>query len=159
MRFLIGGRLPGKLDILLDALAVDLVDAFLTGRSHVVEPGFSESQGREVKMEWTPSDQKAWRQCPSFIYTHTHSCLQVHGPCLSCSTSGQGVARPDPKLQCCLPGYVGFPWTAAMGDTHLSSTIDTQLTRYRCERGCRNTCTGLMDASVVASVGRAYLGS
>lgn len=73
MRFLIGGRLPGKLDILLDALAVDLVDAFLTRRSHVVKPGFSESQGREVKMEWTPSDQKAWRQWPSFIYTHTHS--------------------------------------------------------------------------------------
>lgn len=44
MRFLIGGRLPGKLDIVLDVLAVDLVDALLTGRSHAAEPGFRKAK-------------------------------------------------------------------------------------------------------------------
>lgn len=57
MGFLIGRGLPGKFDIFLNALAFDPVEAFLAGRSHVVEhPEFRQGQARVVKMEWTPKE-------------------------------------------------------------------------------------------------------
>lgn len=42
MGLLIGRGLPRKFDILLNALAVDIVDALLAGRSHVGQPGFNQ---------------------------------------------------------------------------------------------------------------------
>ena len=54
MGFIIGRGLPGKFYILLDALALELVEALLAGRSHVGQAGLSKSQGRVVKMEWNP---------------------------------------------------------------------------------------------------------
>lgn len=50
--FLIGRGLPGKFDIFLNALAFDLFEAFLAGRSHVEHPDFRQGQARVVKMEW-----------------------------------------------------------------------------------------------------------
>lgn len=70
MRFLIGRCLPGKFDILLGALALDLVEALFAGRSHVEQPGFSKSQGRVVKMEWNPSgSEESLEAMSAFIYT------------------------------------------------------------------------------------------
>jgi hypothetical protein len=69
MGFLIGRCLSGKFDILLCALALDLVEALLAGGSHVEQPGFSQSQGRGVKMEWDRSGSESLEAMSAFIYT------------------------------------------------------------------------------------------
>lgn len=56
MGFLIGRGLPGKFDIFLDALAFDLVEAFLAGRSHVEQRDTKQIQARVVKMQWIPTE-------------------------------------------------------------------------------------------------------
>lgn len=77
MRFLIGRCLPGEFDILLGALALDLVEALLAW-SHVEQPGFSKSQGRVVKMEWDPSgSEESLEAMPAFIYTTSLSCAPI----------------------------------------------------------------------------------
>lgn len=78
MGFLIGRCLPCKFDIFLNALAIDIVDALLAGRSHVEQPGFSESQGREAKMEWNPYGSRKLGATYGFIYTKWLSFLKVY---------------------------------------------------------------------------------
>lgn len=73
--FLVGRCLPGKFDIFLNALAIDLVEALLAGRSHVEQPGFSESQGRVAKMEWNPDVSGKLGATSAFIYTKRLSFL------------------------------------------------------------------------------------
>lgn len=69
MGLLVGRCLPGKFDIFLNALAVDVVDALLAGRSHVEQPGFSDSQGRVAEMEWDPDGSRKLGATSSFINT------------------------------------------------------------------------------------------
>lgn len=72
MGLLIGRGLPGKfdiLDILLNALSLNLVGALLAGRSHVGQPGIQSKPRAGSKDGVEPGEiWKAWGDVPVYLY-------------------------------------------------------------------------------------------